>query len=205
MLKIYLVRHGQNVDNLNGILNGHRNEPLTTLGESQALTAVNHIKELGLTFDTVYSSPLARAFKTAEIITDNLKLSKPKVLDNLIERNFGVMTGEPVSRIVELCSPNIIKTDIITYFISAEGAETFPQLIERGRKVIDYLNQTHKSGSVLLVTHGDIGKMIYASYYNLEWEDVLTSFHFGNADILLLSDDSPANEPHVFKQVQHNH
>jgi len=205
MLKIYLVRHGQNVDNLNGILNGHRDEPLTPLGEAQALTTANHIKELGLAFDTVYSSPLIRAFKTAEIITDNLKLDKPKVLDNLIERNFGVMTGESASRIEELCSPEIIKTETITYFLSPSGAETFPQLIKRGGKVIDYLNQNHKSGSVLLVTHGDIGKMIYASYYNLDWKDILTSFHFGNADILLLSNDSPANEPHVFKQAQHNH
>ncbi len=32
MLKIYLMRHGQNLDNLNGILNGHRDEPLTEKG-----------------------------------------------------------------------------------------------------------------------------------------------------------------------------
>ena len=205
MLKIYLVRHGQNLDNLNGILNGHRDEPLTSLGESQALTTANHIKDLGLTFNCVYSSPLIRAYRTAEIITDELKLDKPKVLDDLIERNFGVMTGEKVSQIVELCSPDIIQTDTITYFLSPEEAETFPQLIERSKNLFKQLNEKHKDGDVLLVTHGDIGKMIYASYYNLEWKEILVSFHFGNADILLLSKDSPANEPHVFKQVQHNH
>lgn len=205
MLKIYLVRHGQNLDNINGILNGHRDEPLTTLGESQALTTANHIKELGLIFDVVYSSPLIRAYKTAEIITDTLKLKKPLVLNDLIERDFGIMTGEPTSRIIELCSPDIIKTETITYFLSPDGAETFPQLIERGKRTIEYLNENHSNGSVLLVAHGDIGKMIYASYYDLDWKNVLTSFHFGNADILLLSKDSPAEEPHVFKQNQHNH
>ena len=72
MLKIYLARHGQNLDNVNGILNGHRDEPLTLLGEEQARTTATYIKEAGLTFDAVYSSPLKRALRTAEIITSDL-------------------------------------------------------------------------------------------------------------------------------------
>lgn len=31
MNKIYLVRHGQDKDNADGILNGHRNMPLTEI------------------------------------------------------------------------------------------------------------------------------------------------------------------------------
>lgn len=205
MLKIYLVRHGQNVDNLNGILNGHRDEPLTSLGESQALITANHLKEIGVKFDVVYSSPLLRAYTTAEIITDRLQLTKPQVLKGLIERDFGIMTGKPASSIVELCSPDILQTDTITYFLFPEGAESFPQLMERSEKLISYLNENHKEGSILLVTHGDIGKMIYASYYNLDWKVVLTSFHFGNAEILLLSEESSSEDPYVFKQTQYNH
>ena len=36
MMKIYLARHGQDKDNENGILNGHRDTALTELGLSQA-------------------------------------------------------------------------------------------------------------------------------------------------------------------------
>jgi len=46
--------------------------------------------------------------------------------------------------------------------------------------------------------------MIYAQYYDLDWERVLTQFHFGNCDLLLLSENSPADESHVFKVQQHN-
>ncbi len=67
------------------------------------------------------------------------------------------------------------------------------------------MQSMHEDGSILLVTHGDVGKMIYAAYYNLGWKDVLTQFHFGNCELLLLSEDSPATEAHVFKQNQHNH
>lgn len=205
MLKIYLARHGQNLDNVNGILNGHRDEPLTVLGEEQAHTTATYIKEAGLVFDVIYSSPLKRAFRTAEIIASDLKLPHPVIEEDLIERNFGIMSGHTTSKIEEMCAPDIIKTDTITYFLSPEGGETFPQLIERGKKVVSDIQDKHPNGSVLLVTHGDIGKMIYAAYYGLVWKDVLVSFHFGNCELLLLSEDSPATEAHFFKQFQHNH
>lgn len=205
MLKIYLARHGQNEDNARGILNGHRDESLTQLGLEQAKQTAEFIKLNNLTFDAVYSSPLKRAFVTASIITEELSLPTPIVLDLLIERDFGVMSGRLISEIVDLCSPDIIQTDTITYFLSPDGAETFPDLTERGKKIISRIQGLHQTGSVLLVTHGDIGKMIYAAYYNLDWREVLEQFHFGNCELLLLSEDSPANETHVFKQNQHNH
>ncbi len=46
--------------------------------------------------------------------------------------------------------------------------------------------------------------MIYASYYNLEWENVLKLFHFGNSELLLLAPDSRPEDAHVFTIQQHN-
>jgi hypothetical protein len=54
------------------------------------------------------------------------------------------------------------------------------------------------------VTHGDIGKMIYAAYYNLDWKEILTMFHFGNSELLILSSDTSANEAHVIEIEQYN-
>jgi|SRR3989344_4750852 len=205
MLKIYLARHGQNIDNQNGILNGHRDEPLTDKGIEQAYETAGKIKDTGLTFDFIYSSPLQRAFETAKIISETIDAPYPLKEDLLIERNFGIMTGKKISDIEPLCAPDIIKTETVTYFLSPEGAETFPDLIDRAGKLLDKINVTHKMGNVLLVCHGDLGKMIYAKYYHLSWETVLTQFHFGNCDLLLLAPDSPAEDSHVFKIKQHNH
>jgi len=204
MLKIYLARHGQNEDNANGILNGHRDLPLTDIGIAQAHEVADKIKTTGLIFDSVLSSPLKRASKTAEIIADANGLPKPIVVNELIERDFGKMTGLEQSRIEELCAPDIIKTDTVTYFLSPEGAETFPDLLRRAETLLNKIVEEHKDGSILLVTHGDFGKMIYAQYYDLDWKDVLTLFHFGNSELLLLSPDSTAGEAHVFKIIQHN-
>ncbi len=204
MLKIYLARHGQNEDNANGILNGHRDLPLTSIGLAQASEVASKIKDAGLRFDVVLSSPLSRAFKTAEVISEANDLPKPEIVNELIERNFGVMTGLEQSCIEELCAPDIIKTEIITYFLSPEGAETFPDLLARASALLQDLAEKYEDGSILLVTHGDFGKMIYASYYGLDWKNVLTLFHFGNSELLLLSQDSNPEDAHVFKIVQHN-
>jgi broad specificity phosphatase PhoE len=204
MLRIYIARHGQNEDNANGVLNGHRDMPLTDIGRAQAQEIANKIKEAGLRFDHIFSSPLSRALDTAKTIAATINGPEPEILGKLIERDFGSMTGIKQSKIEELCAPNIIKTETITYFLSPEGAETFPDLLARAKKLLDKLQTQFTDGNILLVTHGDFGKMIYAYYYNLMWQDVLTLFHFGNSEMLLLSHDSEAGQAHVFTILQHN-
>lgn len=203
-LNIYLTRHGQDEDNFQGLINGHRDKPLTIVGEEQAKKLAAHIKLSGLIFEVIYSSPLQRAKKTAEIICSSLEADGPVVLDLLIEREFGIMTGQEIIKITSICAPDILKTETINYCLCPEGAETFPDLILRSHKLLDEILARHKEGNILLVTHGDIGKMIYAAYYNLDWQDVLRQFHFGNSDLLILSSNSKAEEAHVFKNQQFN-
>lgn len=201
-LEIYIARHGQNEDNVHNILNGHRDLPLTDLGRNQAKELAEAIKAVGLTFDAVYCSPLSRAKETAEIVAGIVGLPNPTIYDGLIERDFGIMTGKTADDIIPMCAPNIIQAEIITYFLSPEGAETFPDLVERGKKVLEFISSKHTSGKALLVTHGDIGKMIYAAATNKNWRDVLTDFHFGNGDLI---DISGSGEAHKVKLAQYNH
>jgi len=204
MLKIYLARHGQDEDNFNGILNGRRNKPLTELGRQQAFELSENIKKRGIQFVKVYSSPLKRAFETAQIITKNLGINPPEKWDLIIERDFGVMTGQPHTKIKEMCSPKIIQTDTVTYFLSPQGAETFPDLIKRSKKILKTVKENHTDGDILLVSHGDIGKMIFATYYQLDWKKVLRMFHFGNSDLILLAQDSTPQTAYIFKNNQVN-
>jgi broad specificity phosphatase PhoE len=205
MLRIFLARHGQNEDNAKGVLNGHRDLPLTALGVQQARELAQRINESALVFDKIYCSPLIRAKKTAEIVAEELHLSPPQVLPDLIERNFGIMTGKSVDKIAEICGSDILKTDTITYFLSPEGAETFDQLVERANRVLDYIKSHHHHGNILLVGHGDMGKMILAAYFNIPWKDALTLFHFGNSELVELSAESHPDDFHRVKISQHNH
>ncbi len=201
-VEIFIARHGQNVDNINGVLNGHRDLPLTDLGREQARQLARGIMDARLSFDFVYTSPLLRAKETAQIVSKQLGYNQePIVLDLLIERDFGVMTGKPTTSITELCAPEIVVSDTITYFLNPEGAETFPQLIARGNQVIAEVNKLQQSGRALLVCHGDIGKMIYVAATGRDWMKVLTDFHFGNGELIELS---PSGKAHVVELEQHN-
>jgi broad specificity phosphatase PhoE len=136
-------------------------------------------------------------------------MQKPRLLRRgllLIERDYGVMAGQKISDIESLCPQDmILKAQIITYFLEAEGAETFPQVQDRARKFLEFIKTNHHNEFILLVTHGDLGKMLYAEYYNLDWQEVLKSFHFGNSEMLLLSPDSPRENTHIFNIEQYNH
>lgn len=204
MTTIYLVRHGQDEDNANGILNGRRDSALTSIGIDQAHQTAERIASLSLHFDKVYTSPLQRAYKTAETITKRLGISRATILQELIERELGVMSGKPHTMIEELCAPAILKTNIVTYFLHPEGAETFPQLLIRAKKLLKHLKVKHEKDTILLVTHGDFGKMLYAAYYDLAWIDVLKQFHFGNADILELSELLQSEQSFIYKVKQYN-
>lgn len=239
MINIYVARHGQDIDNSNGILNGHRNEPLTDLGRQQALdvgkkmlregfrllqqtelaqypSSTNHVTTA---LSAIYSSPLQRAYETAQIFADILSGDKKssnevQVLDALIERDFGIMTGMPTSSILEKCGRDrVFSTETIDYFIDPAGAETFDDLIIRAKKLLSYIEQEigdnnddtgSNPKSILLVTHGDFGKMLYAAFYGRDWKDVLKQFHFGNSEVLLLAKDSPPENAHVFETSQFN-
>jgi len=200
-LQIFIARHGQNIDNVNGILNGHRDLPLTDLGRQQASELGDSIKEMGLSFDAIYTSPLIRAHETAEIVANISDSPTPIVYDGLIERDFGSMTGKPIDSIEELCGDDVVRTDTITYFVAPEGAETFPELVTRGQSVLDHVRKLHSDGNVLLVCHGDIGKMIYCAETKKDWRDVLSGFHFGNGELI---DISGVGEVHMVKLAQHN-
>lgn len=204
MLKIYLTRHGQDLDNEQGILNGHRDQPLSAIGRNQAKQLASFVRQSGIAFKAVYSSPLQRAYQTALSVTTELEMPEPKVEPLLIERDFGVLSGQKVVDIPKLCFPNILETEKITYFLKASGAESFPDLIIRAKELIKKIKDKHQDGNILLVGHGDFGKMIYAAYYDLPWESVLKSFHFGNSDLILLDDRADPEDLKIFNNQQFN-
>lgn len=62
----YIVRHGESEGNVQRIIQGHADSPLTENGERQASALANDLREVS--FDLVFSSDLVRAKRTAEIV-----------------------------------------------------------------------------------------------------------------------------------------
>lgn len=183
MTKIFLVRHGQDEDNANGILNGRRDASLTNLGREQAKIVADKLKDNEI--QIIYSSPLKRAHETARIIAREIGLDGVTSDEHLMEREFGILTGKPVTDIPKY-SHKTLQTDRVLYFLEAEGAEDFPTLYDRGKKIIEEIIARHQNENVLIVTHGDIGKMIRAAYHGWSWEEGLKTPYFDNTGVLEL-------------------
>lgn len=205
MKKIYIARHGQDEDNAANILNGHRDQPLTDQGVAQAKTLGRHLREHEIAVDHVLCSPLQRVRRTAEIACEVADLPSPEVHPLLIERDFGIMAGTPVTEIAQNYSGPTLQADPITYFLEPADGETFPENLERCIKYLQDVEDRFADKSILSFTHGDTGKMLFAAFYGIPWQDVLKQFHFGNGEVLILEESRDWRNAKIISQDQHNH
>ena len=91
MADLYLVRHGQTELNVQNILQGGHDSPLTARGREQALATRAAFEVRGIFFDHAYSSPLGRARYTAELIVgEDLPI---ELVDDLREWRLGSLEG----------------------------------------------------------------------------------------------------------------
>ncbi|OCL08625.1 phosphoglycerate mutase-like protein [Glonium stellatum] len=69
-MRIFLIRHGETVDNIAQVYAGSRDSELTNHGFQQAVRLGRHLIAIGHAFTHIFSSSLQRAFKTAELIRE---------------------------------------------------------------------------------------------------------------------------------------
>ena len=91
-MKLYIVRHGESVANLQKCHAGQMDYELTDKGREDALKCRENLK--GLVFDKVVSSPLCRASVTASKIACAIGCDDFSTDERLIERDFGEISGK---------------------------------------------------------------------------------------------------------------
>ena len=64
--------------------------PLTSKGKKNLVRSVKTISDLDLGIDLILTSPLVRAFQTAEIVADELGIEKRLVKDDRLEPGFNL-------------------------------------------------------------------------------------------------------------------
>ena len=96
MADLYLVRHGQTELNVQNILQGWQDSPLTERGCEQALATRAAFEDRGVTFDHAYSSSLGRAQRTAELIVGEGR--SIELVDDLREWHLGSLEAHQIAR-----------------------------------------------------------------------------------------------------------
>ena len=155
MTTLYLVRHGETVDNANQIMQGQTQGQLNKNGIKQAREFSEEWKNKPL--DVVIASDLKRSVDTAKIIAEPHHL---EVLSTplLRERDWGSFTGRYIPDLKGETWPDDI--------------ETLENLLSRAGEFIAYVKQTFPGKKVLAVGHGIINKAIQSVYYQKSMSDI---------------------------------
>ena len=136
MTTLLLVRHGETDWNAEGRLQGHTDRPLSDYGRRQARRLAEELE--GEELEAIYSSDLARARETAEIVGEWLGL--PTLLDpDLREKDWGTWEGW-----------DAVERDLVEFV--GESTEAHQ---ERMLRALRRIAERHPGdGRVLVVTHG---------------------------------------------------
>ena len=164
---LYLVRHGETVDNAQQIMQGQTHGCLNEKGREQARMVAERLA--GEAFDAVVASDLRRAVQTAEIIAAPHGL--PVVSTPLLrERDWGGFTGRFI--------PDL-KGEVWPDDIESEEA-----LLARARTFLIYITATYPGKRVVAVGHGIINKAILAVYAGCTMREVQRMM---NAEVRILT------------------
>src|SRR5438477_10877116 len=97
MKKLYFIRHGESVANLEQWHAGRIDTPLTEKGRQQAREAGKKARAQKISVDKIVSSPLSRAAETARLIAEEIGYPEDRIELNpmLVERDYGAFSGQP--------------------------------------------------------------------------------------------------------------
>ena len=167
MTTIYLVRHGETVDNARQVMQGQTEGELNEKGRAQAETVAQRLAAEQI--DAVVASDLHRAIQTAEIIAapHGLPVNTTPLLR---ERDWGGFTGRYIPDLKDETWPDDIETE-----------ET---LLLRARSFLIYITTTYPEMRVVAVGHGIINKAILAVYAKCGMREVQRMM---NAEVRILS------------------
>ena len=165
MVTLYVVRHGQTVDNLENRIQGHTDSPLTELGVRQAEAVADRLASES--FAAIYSSDLGRAMRTAEIVA-----SRHSLLVNttplLRELNLGVAQGLTAEEFAERWPEEyrMWKSDSAAH--RPPGGETIESIIERCRTFVEQVVPQYDDGDKLaVIAHGGTQRGLVCAVFGL--------------------------------------
>jgi broad specificity phosphatase PhoE len=149
---LILVRHGETVDNVNGVAQGSSDSPLTDRGVDQVRRLASRLRSNQPT--SLWVSPLPRAISTAEAIAEEIDL-RPRLLDDLREMHCGRWEGQSFLD-VRSTERNLYERwrDDPTMACPG-GGESFHDVVVRMKRAIETIENEPAAGPrPLLVSHG---------------------------------------------------
>lgn len=168
MTKLYLVRHGETIDNAAHIMQGQTPGKLNEKGVEQAEEVAR--KMANDSIDVFVASDLRRSIQTCEIIArpHHLEVVTTPLLR---ERDWGSFTGKYIPDLPK--DPKDWPDDI----------ETLEKMKSRAQNFLTWLKVAYPDKTILAVGHGIINKAIQSVYFKRPMNEIEK---MGNAEVRIL-------------------
>ena len=186
MMRIFLIRHGETEWNKQSRLQGNSDTHLSPEGFHQAITLAEHA--ILQNADAIYSSDLARAVSTANILAERLNLTV-HTMPELRETNFGDWEGRFISELMEESPKSFGKFFTAPERCHPPNGETFLECQARVMIGIREIIANHENQNVIVVCHGAANRLILGAALDMPIHKMWAIGQFNMALNILRVDD----------------
>lgn len=172
-MKLYISRHGQTPWNVEDLICGRTDVPLTEVGQQQAQRLAESAMDKGI--DVILCSPMLRARQTAQAVSDAIGVPI-QIDERLIEMDFGTFEG--TSRFGE--EFQWIRAQMSTRF---PGGESGFDVAYRVYSLLYEIKEKYADKTVLLVCHNCVSRAVRSFFMNLSTEEY-GNYHAPNAQLV---------------------
>lgn len=151
---VCLVRHGQTDWNIERRLQGREPVPLNGTGIEQSVECGKLFvaaRDAGLEIGAVFVSPMERAAATAKAITDALGVGDATIVNKLIERDYGTLSGLTPEERRELHRRG-----------GGRGIESVASTALRTKRALVEIYSSTPRGAAVAVTHGGVINALFS-------------------------------------------
>jgi broad specificity phosphatase PhoE len=181
---VYIARHGETAWSLSGQHTGLTDIPLTERGERMAMALADRLK--GMSFATVLSSPLQRAYRTCELAGFAAEAKRDA---DLVEWNYGQYEGLTSKQI------RAERPDWNLFRDGCPGGETPDAIAARADRMVARLKGL--PDPILLFSSGHISRVLAARWLGLGVEVMAARLLLGTASLSALSYEHSLAEPAI--------
>lgn len=196
MTQIYFVRHAEAMGNVQEFFQGRTDCDLSEKGEKQLEFLAERFKDIPI--EKIYSSPLKRAYKTAEAVNKYHGLPIT-VVEDLIEIDGGVWEGKKWTENEKLYPEAYNDWKNRMWAFHVEGSETMEQVYDRMKSAVAKIAEENRGRTIAVVSHG-CALRNYLAY--AEFGDIKSLADVGwsdNTAVSLVEYDDELNARIIFK------
>jgi broad specificity phosphatase PhoE len=158
MTRIVLVRHGETEWNRVERFRGRADVPLNETGLLQAEATARRI-ESHAPAAAVYSSPLARAVRTAQAIAERQSL-RVQIHQGLIDILYGEWQGLSAEEVKQRWPEQLAAWYQAPHMVRIPGGESLDELRARCGATVKEIAARHSGSAVVLVAHTVVNRII---------------------------------------------